>query len=201
MTSSRSRKKSKIIALAFFFVIMIPIGLPNSMALPVFYDVNIPGSADTGQLINITVNITSTPEVDEVILRYSNPATGQVIFDIMVLTAGNISNGTWSFEVPALPYEGSIEYGITAKDFNGTSAQYPPGGTGTIQITGEKPPKEFPWNLVIIVVFLAVAMIATELIFKPGFYRPTGRQRAKALEEEDRKKEQEESEEEPPNTI
>ena len=105
---------------------------------------------------------------------------------------GNRTNGTWHYEIPPQIYKGSLRLRLFADDIAGNRT-YLPGNTGylNINLEGPEPVKEFPWNIVLIVIVLSITLIATELIFKPGFYRPTGRQRAKALEEEDRRREQE----------
>ena len=89
-----------------------------------------------------------------------------------------------------------MEYSIVIND---GLVSYPPTGKYGIEIDGPSP-STFPWNWVFIGAFLLVVFIATELAFKPGFYRRTGRDKARALEEEDRQKEIEEREKESTET-
>ena len=176
--------------LAIFFIIPILVFTPYVLtvsAIPVM-QVDYPFNADAEQPVPIFVNITSDISVDEVLLTWTNPANGNLNNEDMNLTSGN---GTWYFEIPAQTYKGSLNVNIIAYDISGASASY----DFIINLEGPEPAKEFPWNIVVIVVFLAVTLVATELIFKPGFYRPTGRQRAQALEEEDRKRKLENQEE------
>jgi hypothetical protein len=102
------------------------------------------------------------------------------------------TNGRWIFGIPSQSWKGKVECRITAWDNASASTQY----NAIIEIIGDDPPKPFPWNWVLIIAFLGVALVVTELVFKPGLYRATGREKAKALEEEDRRREQEESEKE-----
>ena len=155
-------------------------------------DPEIPSIADAEQPIHIFVNVTSDLPVNEVLLTYVNPSNGLLNIEYMNLSSGNNTNGTWYFEIPLQKYKGSLETWIIASDISGASTRYPSTGSYDIWLEGPEPTKPFPWNIVIIVAVLAVTLFATELIFKPGFYRPTGRQRAQALEEEDREKELEE---------
>ena len=162
----------------------------TASAAPVM-DIDYPANADAEQSVHIFVNITSEPPVDEVLLVYENPSNGLRYYEDMNMTAGNETNGTWYFEIPAQIYKGSLNLNVLVTDISGVSANH----DFNINLEGPKLVKSFPWNIVIVVVFLGITLVATELIFKPGFYRPTGRQRAAALEEEDRKKELEEQEE------
>jgi hypothetical protein len=176
------------IAVLFFSCI-----LPSSaMAIPQFTDTGIPDSTDAGQPIQIWVNITSDVPIKEVLLYYKNPTTGQEYYEIMALSEGNTTNGRWIFGIPSQSWKGKVECRITAWDNASASTQY----NAIIEIIGDDPPKPFPWNWVLIIAFLGVALVVTELVFKPGLYRATGREKAKALEEEDRRREQEESEKE-----
>ena len=179
--------------LAIFFIIPILVFTPCVLtvsAIPVM-QIDYPFNADAEQPVPIFVNITSDIIVNEVLLTYTNPANGNLNNEDMNLTSGNGINGTWYFEIPAQTYKGSLNVNIIAYDVSGASASY----DFIIHLEGPEPVKEFPWNIVVIVAFLAVTLVATELIFKPGVYRPTGRQKAAALEEEDRKRELESQEE------
>jgi hypothetical protein len=173
---------------------MASIYVPCAMAAPAFSSAGIPSDVQAGQPIHVFVNITSSTPIHEVLLTYNNPSTGQLNYDYMTLSEGNESEGVWVFEVPAQTWKGTLECHITAKDNAGASSQYPASGDAIIDILGAEQPKPFPWNWVIIIGFLAVTLVLTELVFKPGVYRLTGRERAKALEEEDRRREQEEAE-------
>jgi len=178
--------------LHFFLGILLAVSLcePAVWAVPIATEIAMPVEAEAGQPILVWINLSSEVPVYEVLLNYYNPGTGQMGYEFMTLTAGNSTSGTWTYVIPAQPWEGELECRITAKDETGASAQFPESGPATIGIIGEEEPDEFPWNLVVAIIFLAVVLVITELIFKPGLYRPTGRDRAKALEEEDRKKEQ-----------
>ncbi len=178
------------------FVLCVPLTFctPEVSAAPVM-DIDYLANADAEQPVHIFVNATSELPVYDILLTYINPANGLLYNEYMNLTSGNKTNGTWHFEIPPQRYKCSLDVWIIASDISGASTRYPASGGFTIQLDGPKPVKPFPWNIVIIVVFLGITLVATELIFKPGVYRPTGRQRAKALEEEDRKRELEEQEE------
>jgi len=167
--------------------------MPSATAIPVM-DTDYPLNANAEQPIHVFANITSDISIDEVLLSYENPANGNLFNEFMVLKSGNTTNGTWTFEIPAQIYKGTIEFSIIAKDISGTSIRFPPSGLRTINLEGPEQERPFSWNIVVLAAFLAVALIATELIFKPGFYRPTGRQRARDLELEDQKRELEENE-------
>ena len=168
---------------------------PGANAAPVM-DIDYPANADAEQSVHLFVNATSELPVDEILLTYINPSNDLLFNEYMNHTSGNETNGTWHFEIPPQRYKGSLEVWIIASDISGVSSRYPTSGGFTIQLDGPEPTKPFPWNIVIIVAFLAVTLVATELIFKPGVYRKTGRQKAKALEEEDRKRELEEQNDE-----
>jgi hypothetical protein len=191
--SSRSRKRSKYLALGIAFLVFSCVLPLSAMAVPEFTSIEIPATTQTGQPIHISVNITSNIPIHEVLLTYNNPSAGQLSYDYMNLSEGNESCGVWTFEIPAQSWKGSLECSITAKDNVGNSSQYPAVNNAIIEIQGDDPPTPFPWNWVIIIGFLAVVLVLTELVFKPGVYRPTGREKARALEEEDRKREQEEA--------
>ena len=179
------------------FTLCVPLTfcIPAASAAPVMR-IDYPANADAEQPVHIFVNTTSELPMDEVLLTYVNPANDLLYNEYMNQTYSNGTNGTWHFEIPAQRYKGSLEVWIIASDISGASTRYPTTGGFTILLDGPEPVRSFPWNIVIIVIFLGITLVATELIFKPGFYRPTGRQRAKALEEEDRKKELEEKNEE-----
>ena len=153
--------------------------LPLASAEPVI-DVNYPYVADAQEPIVILVNITSEQQVNEVLLSYENPSTGSYFTEYNNTPV----SGTWGFEIPAQEYEGTLNVCIQA-DITGLSNSYPVDDF-TIILEGPEPEEPFPWNIVLLVAFLGIALVATELIFKPGLYRPTGRQRAAALEEVDR---------------
>jgi hypothetical protein len=192
--SSRSRKRRSraVIAWAFTFFILVQL-LQNAAAVPIFTKVNVPQIVDSGQPIPVSVNLTSDISIYEVRISYTNPTTGiSQTWMEMNRTSGDNNTGTWSYTIPAQSWEGRLDCIITAKDISGASSQR----SATISITGEPEPKPFPWNLVLIIMFLGVALVLTELAFKPGIYRKTGRQRARELEEEDMKREQEKAESE-----
>ena len=170
---------------------MSTFSVPWASAIPVL-DTDIPYVADAEQPIHIFVNITSDLPINEVLLTYVNPSNGLLNNEYMNLSSGNNTNGTWYFEIPIQKYKGSLEVWILASDISGISTRYPSSRSYDIELEGPEPSKPFPWNIVIIVAFLAVVLVVTELIFKPGFYRPTGRQRAQALEKEDQEREIEE---------
>ena len=198
MTSSNASKQSGPVSL--FVSLFISIGtilliislcIPSAQAVPEI-DVDLPYTADAEFPINVTVNVVSELNISHVNIYYENPSNGNYYNYPMNLTAGNLTNGTWYFSIPPQNYKGTLDVWIDARDISGVSDRYPSTGSFDIELEGPEPAKPFPWNIVIIVAFLAVTLIATELIFKPGFYRPTGRQRAQALEEEDRIRELEE---------
>ena len=166
---------------------------PGASAVPVM-SIDYEPNVDAEQPIHIFVNITSTLPVDEVSITYTNPSNNIRYDYFMNLTSGNETNGTWIFEIPPQIYKGILEVSIYAIDISGVSTPTPP-PIFNINMEGPEPAKPFPWSIIIIVVFLGITLVATELIFKPGFYRPTGRQKAAALEEEDRKRELEEQKE------
>lgn len=192
MTSSRSRRNKLAAILA---IILITILFNTSVsAVPTISVVDMPSSAEAGQAIHVEINITSLVPIsdlsDAVVLYYKNPGTGQEDWIFMVLAEGNMSDGTWSCDIPAQPWSGELRCDVTAMDVHGDYAYFPASGYHVIALAGEKAPKPFPWNIAIIVCFLAVAFIFTELAFKPGLYRTTGRDKARKLEEEDRLREE-----------
>jgi hypothetical protein len=146
----------------------------------------IPVSAEAGSPITVWVEVSSTTPVDGALLYYSNPEAGLMDYLAMNLTSGNATDGRWSCDIPAQSWEGTVECRVTVTDLAGASAQYPATGEAVIRISGEDEPKPFPWNLALVMAFLAVALVLTELVFKPGLYRKTGRQKARELEEADR---------------
>ena len=174
------------------FLMCIPLTayMPGVNAIPVM-EVDYPVNADAEQPIHVFVNITSSLPVDEVSITYTNPSNNIRYDYFMELISGNETNGTWTFEIPPQTYKGTLELSIYAVDISGSSTPTPP-PIYNINLEGPEPAKPFPWGIVIMVAFLAVTLVATELIFKPGVYRKTGRQRARELEEEDRKRELEE---------
>ena len=193
MISSRSRKRNRCLVLGITILVFSCILPVSAMAVPAFTSTGIPSTGDAGQPIHVSVNLTSDVPVRDVLLVYNNPSIGQLSYEYMSLADGNETSGVWFFDIPAQPWEGCVECRITVRDNSGASSQYPASGNAIIEILGDEQPKPFPWKWVIIIAFLAVVLVLTELAFKPGFYRPTGRERARALEEEDRKREQEET--------
>lgn len=160
--------------------------------MPVFDDVSAPQSAQTGVPIPISATITSDVPVTLVQVYYEREDWIAPVAIMLNMTGGDSQNGTWSGEIPSQEWGGAIEYSIVVND---GQAYYPP-FPGKLVIEVEGPTEStFPWMWVILGGFLVFVFIATELIFKPGFYRPTGRERARALEEEDRLREMEEAEE------
>ena len=151
-----------------------------------FSGISIPVTADRGQPIPVSVNIVSDTEVYNVEVHYERENWVVPVSQNLTLVNGTRTNGTWAGEIPAQEWGGELTVNsITADDAIHTIDL-------TIEIEGAE--SGFPWKWVIIGAFLVVVFIATELAFKPGFYRPTGRERARALEEEDRRKAQEEAE-------
>ncbi len=176
------------------FTLCVPLTFfsPGASATPVM-DIDYPVNADAEQPIHIFVNITSSLPVADVQITYTNPSN-DIRFDYyMELISGNETNGTWTFEIPPQVYKGTLEVSIFASDISGASTPAPP-PIMNIYLDGPEQVRPFPWGIVIVVAFLGITLVATELIFKPGLYRKTGRQKAKALEEEDRKRELEEQE-------
>ncbi len=175
--------------------------LSNSVsAAPAISIVEMPSSAEAGQAIHVEIAITSLAPIsdlsDAVVLYYKNPGTGREDWIFLNLTGGNLSDGTWSCDIPAQPWSGELRCDVTAMDVHGDYAYFPTSGYHVIVLVGEDAPKPFPWNIAIIVCFLAVALIFTELAFKPGLYRTTGRDKARKLEEEDRLREEGQEEDE-----
>ena len=167
---------------------------PMAAAAPSITESGIPATASAGEPVHLWVNISSGVPIHDVLLTWRNPANGDLFTGYMNLSEGNTTSGKWTYDIPAQPWKGELECKVTAKDDYGYSAFYPASGFMTIEILGETEPKEFPWNLVIIIIFLGAVLVLTELVFKPGFYRKTGREKARELEEEDRLRELEEKE-------
>jgi len=140
--------------------------------------------------IPVSVKVTDSENVSSVQLLFEREGYAWPSTVDMELTNGTLANGTWSGTIPAQEWGGTLTFRIIAND---GITRYPVEGSQSIEIDG---PSEstFPWKWLIIGLFLVVVFIATELAFKPGVWRPTGRQRARALEEEDRRKELEELE-------
>lgn len=172
-------------------VLILIILLPGAAGIPVMQS-DIPVHADAGLPIHIFVNITSEEPVSHVQIYYVNPRDNIDYYDEMNMSSGNSTNGTWTFVIPPQGYEGTLDVRVFARDAGGNYS-YVPSKTGyvTVSLDGPGPAKQFPWNIVFLVGFMAIVLVATELVFKPGFYRKTGRQRARELEEEDRKKDME----------
>lgn len=184
---------SKSIIIIMVLLMILPC-VPAANAAPVMA-IDFPVNANAQEPVHIFVNITSNPAVDEVQIYYVNPRNNIDIYEVMEIISGNNTNGTWHFIIPPQTYKGTLRVRVFATDIGGNTT-YVPSRTDYVNINldGPEPVKPFPWGIVIIVAFLGVTLVATELIFKPGVYRKTGRQKAKALEEEDRKRELEEQE-------
>ena len=195
VTSSRSRRSSLIVAV---LVLLAVLAMPaHASAAPAITAESMPAAADAGETVHILVRIVSDVQIrnaDSVILYYYNPGTGQESWVPMNLTAGNLTDGEWAFDIPAQSWGGEIHCQVTATDNAYGQSSYPSSGLHVITIVGEERPEPFPWNIVLIVSFLGAALVLTELVFKPGLYRPTGRERARELEEEDWEREEAERE-------
>jgi len=124
----------------------------------------------------------------EVALYYEQWESAYPVKVQMSLLAGNYTDGAWFAELPAQEWGGTVTCSVVVD--NG-AARYPSQGTVAITIDGPSRSK-ITSEMILLAVFLVIAFIALELAFKPGFWRPTGRERARKLEEEDRKKEEEE---------
>ena len=179
--------ESKLSIVFIMILLMLLPCVPAANAVPIL-DIDYLVNANAEDPIHIFVNITSDQPVDYVAIWYINSTSGNRYDDFMTFASGNSTNGTWNYTIPPMVYEGTLEFHVSASDIYGSSTPEPAPALH-ISLDGPEPTKPFPWNIIIIVAFLAVTLVATELIFKPGLYRPTGRQKAKALEEEDRKKE------------
>ena len=166
---------------------------PGASAAPII-DVDYPGNANAEYPIHIFANVTSDQTISYVKIWYINSTSGNRFDDFFTPPTGNNTNGTWTYTIPPMIYKGTLEFHVSSAD--NSSSTLEPAPALYINIEGPEPVKPFPWNIVVIVIFLAIVLVVTELIFKPGIYRPTGRQRAKALEEEDRKKELEKEKDE-----
>lgn len=188
MISSRSRKRKSKLFSAIAFALVILCALPQSAwAVPQISPVDLPSSAETGVSIPIRVNITSDLPIQTVWFNYENATTGA--FGGIGAMVYNETSGLWSYDIPPQSWKSEMRCTIKVTDTHDT-AQY----SFTIVILGEEEPKVFPWSLVITIIFLGVVLVLTELAFKPGLYRKTGREKAKELEEEDRKRELESGE-------
>ena len=153
-------------------------------AEPLIEPLSLPGTADASEPIPVFVNVSSQDYVYEVILSYRRPGDALPGYEYLYLTSGDHANGTWTGAIPEQIWEGSLNCHVIAKDNTGQS-RYPAQGSVTIQLEGESP-STFPWHIVIMVVGLIIVFVLTELAFKPGLYRQTGRDKARSLEEEDR---------------
>jgi hypothetical protein len=161
----------------------------NAFASPVISDASIPQSAQSGSPIPVYINMTSNNNDSyEVALYYEIEESAYPIKIQLSLLAGNYINGTWYGEIPPQEWGGLITCSVVVD--NGI-ARYPPQGTVSITVEGPRPSK-ISFELILLVIFLIIAFIVIELALKPGFWRPTGRERARRLEEEDRKREEEE---------
>ena len=195
MTSSRSRKRSSPAFFALAALVIFAALSQLASAAPPFEDVGIPAKAEAGAPIPVYVNMSSEQGIQSVWLHYDNSTYSSA--REMSLESGNSTRGTWHCEIPAQTWKGVVEWRLTARFGNG-SLNYPESGYGQIEIEGKNPPKPFPWNIVVTVAFLGVVLVLTELAFKPGVYRKTGRERAMELEEEDRAREAAEGKEQGP---
>ncbi len=175
----------------FTFCVPLTFYAPVVSAVPVM-DIDYPVSANANEPIHIFANVTSDQTVKSVSIWYINSTSGNRYDDLFTPPAGNNTNGTWTYTIPPMIYEGVLEFHVSSAD--NTSSTPEPSPALYINIEGPEPAKPFPWNIVVIIAFLAVTLVATELIFKPGVYRKTGREKAIILEEEDRKKELKEQE-------
>lgn len=176
------------------FLLILLVSSISANAITSFSDVSIPGTVDRDQPIPISVYITSDVEIRNVSVSYQREDWIGPLPVYLVLVNGTSTNGTWTGEIPAQEWGGTITCSVLAYGPNPDNhlAKHPSVGFTTIEIEGAE--SGFPWKWVIIAAFLVVVFIATELAFKPGLYRPTGRERARALEEEDRRKAREEAE-------
>ncbi|MFO7619137.1 MAG: hypothetical protein R6W91_05725 [Thermoplasmata archaeon] len=168
----------------FSLLVLAAVLAHGASAAPAFTDVGIPATAQAGEPIPVRVNVTpSSPGSGLVVyLTYVNPSLGNISTNPM---APNDTNETWSFIIPAQRWKGTVDCQIMVVEGSGNT-YYPESGFVTIEILGESQPNPFPWNILIIIAFLGAALVLTELAFKPGVYRKTGRERARELEEQDR---------------
>ena len=175
--------------MAFAFFLVILLFSWNAFAAPVISNASIPQNGQAGSPIPVYVNTTSyNNDSYEVALFYELEEGAFPVKILLLLSAGNYTNGTWFGEIPAQEWGGTIEVSVVVD--NGI-ARYPAQGTVSINVEGPRPSK-ISFELVFLVIILIIAFIVFELAFKPGFWRPTGREKARKLEEEDRKKEEEE---------
>jgi len=189
VTLSDTKIRLPVLFTVTLLVIMV---LPCfAAAEPLIEPLSLPGTADASEPIPVFVNVSSQDYVYEVILSYRRPGDALPSYEYLYLTSGDNANGTWTGAIPEQIWEGSLNCHVIAKDNTGQS-RYPAQGSITIQLEGE-PPSTFPWHIVIMVVGLIIVFVLTELAFKPGLYRKTGRERAEILEEEDRLRAEEEA--------
>jgi hypothetical protein len=161
----------------------------NAFAAPAISDASIPQNCQTASPIPVYVNTTSyNNDSYEVAVFYELEESAYPVKIQLSLSAGNYTDGTWFCELPAQEWGGTIKVSVVVD--NGI-ARYPAQGTVSITVEGPRPSK-ISSGLILLVIFLIFAFVAIELAFKPGFWRPTGREKARRLEEEDRKREEEE---------
>ena len=171
-------------ALIGLFLFCVMVSGQGVLANPSFSNASTPRMAEAGQPIPIAISITDQVNITYVQVYYEREGDAFPSISDLNLTDGTRMNGTWSGEIPPQKWECTLTCSIIVDD---GLAKYPAQGSFFIDVDGPSP-STFPWNWVIIGAFLAVAFIATELAFKPRIWRPTGRERARALEEEDRRK-------------
>jgi hypothetical protein len=176
------------------FALSILFSSIHATAAPQFTDVSIPNNAEAPLPIPVSVNITSEVNISGVFIHHEMEGDAWPTPTELNLINGSGMGGTWSGEIPARNRDGTLTYSILVfgSDPDYYIAKYPSQGYATIVLEGA--PSDVPWSLIIIIGFLAFVLIATELAFKPGFWRPTGREKARALEEEDRRKAEEKEE-------
>jgi hypothetical protein len=173
------------------FLIILLFGM-NVKATTSLSDVSIPLAVDRDQPIPISITVTSDIEIRNVSVSYQREDwIGPLPVDLLLMN-GTTTNGTWAGEIPAQEWGGIITCTILAygPDPDNYLAKHPSEGFISVEIEGAK--SGFPWKWVIVGGFLVFVFIAAELAFKPGLYRRTGREKARALEEEDRRKAEEE---------
>jgi len=185
--SSRSRKRNSLAVIALAALLLLPAVMQCAGATPELTEIGIPGTVKSGRPIPVQVRLADNSGIDAVWLFYMNPTEDLYTNRSM---AWNATSGAWEHVIPAQTWKGIVEWRLTVR-YDNSSLNYPESGYGQIVIEGKSPPKPFPWNIVVTIAFLGVVLVMTELAFKPGFYRKTGRERARELEEEDRMKEME----------
>ena len=121
-------------------MILVSVLARGAAASPVFVSSSVPSTAEAGEPIYVSVNITSHQPIFEVWITL-NPSTPKYSYKMMALISGNETAGTWAYEIPAEPWGGRIEYFITATDDVGVSARYPAAGTRPVEIIGDEQPK------------------------------------------------------------